>query len=42
MKLMTTIIVNCRLHTLVCVWEFDCKRLDKIHIYAFTVCTVIC
>jgi len=24
------------------VWEFDCKRLDKIHIYAFTVCTVIC
>jgi len=20
-------------------WEFGCKRLDKIHIYAFTVCT---
>ncbi len=23
-------------------WEFDCKRLDTIQIYACTVCTVIC
>ncbi len=23
-------------------WEFDCKRLDMIHIYAFIVCTLIC
>lgn len=25
-----------------CMWETDFKRLDKIHICAFTVCTVIC
>lgn len=25
-----------------CIWEIDCKRLDWIHIYTFTVCIVIC
>jgi len=39
-KVFMTIIVNFRLHQ--CMWEFDCKRLDKIHIYDFTVWTAIC
>jgi len=39
-KVLMTIILNCGLHQ--CMWEIDCKTLDKIHIYDFIVCIVIC